>query len=146
MGASTVQSELLAIGVYETDRYHIIVGLSPADSPWHEMYRDNPRTPRLSFGVTKVALKPIGYYPAFLPYGKPSEGPQGGFPTIIAASGGASLPLDIKCGVRSTINHIRRLNASKHLKLCDQIWTAQQILVQRSSRSKCPRYSLILVR
>ena len=51
MGASTANSEFLAVVIYGIDGYHIIVGSSPADSPWHEMYRDCPGTPQLSFGI-----------------------------------------------------------------------------------------------
>ncbi len=49
--SSTAHSELLAIVIYKKDGCHIIVGSSPAGSPWHEMYRDSPGTPQLSFGV-----------------------------------------------------------------------------------------------
>ena len=51
MGASTAHSGCLAIVIYGMDGNHIIVGSSPAESPWHEMYRDSPGTPQLSFGV-----------------------------------------------------------------------------------------------
>ena len=51
MEASTAHSEVIAIVIYKMDGCHIIVGSSPADSPWYEMYRNSPRTPQLSLGV-----------------------------------------------------------------------------------------------
>ena len=65
------------------DRYHIIVGSSPADSLWDEMY----------IPYASLSLGVYSSFEAFLPYGKRSEdGPdqKGPSPLLSRHTGGAS--------------------------------------------------------
>lgn len=86
-------------------------------APSYEMYRSNLRTPRLSSGVYS-SLEANSIVPSLsaLRQNLPRRDHQRGFPTIIAAATKGVLTYSwiSRCGVRSTINQISLLNASKH--------------------------------